>query len=299
VRSGRLTLGELILVMAYIAQLYEPLRTISKRLADLQSGLASAKRAFELFDELPEVVEKPDSIPVARTRGRIEFRGVAFGYSSERPVLSNIDITITPGSRVGIAGRTGSGKTTMVSLLLRLYDPQSGAILLDGRDLREYRLQDLRNQFALVLQEPVLFSATIAENIAYGRPGATTAEVTHAATLANADEFIRALPEGYETQVGDRGMRLSGGERQRVSLARAFLKDAPVLVLDEPTSALDLQTEAKVMDAMERLMHGRTTFLITHRLSTLENCSMRLVVADGQVSCTAVDTDAVLLEDRV
>jgi len=184
---------------------------------------------------------------------------------------------------VGIAGRTGAGKTTLASLLMRFYDPTAGQILLDGADLREYKLADLRNQFAMVLQDSVLFSATIAENIAYARPEATQEEIEEAAKAANAHEFILSLPEGYQTLVGERGMRLSGGERQRISLARAFLKDAPILVLDEPTSSVDLRTEAAILEAMERLMRGRTTITIAHRLSTLENCDLRLEIEGGQL----------------
>jgi ATP-binding cassette subfamily B protein len=184
---------------------------------------------------------------------------------------------------VGIVGATGAGKTTLVSLLMRFYDPSAGQILLDGIDLRDYRLADLRNQFALVLQEPVRFSTSIAENIAYARSGATEEEVVAAASAANAHDFISRLPNGYETQVGERGMQLSGGERQRIALARAFLKDAPILILDEPTSSVDVNTEAGILAAMQRLMQGRTTLTIAHRLNTLEGCHLRLHVEQGRL----------------
>jgi ATP-binding cassette subfamily B protein len=180
-------------------------------------------------------------------------------------------------------GTTGAGKTTLVSLLTRFYDPTAGQILLDGVDLRDYKLADLRNQFAIVLQEPVLFSTSIAENIAYGRPDAGDDEIVAAAKAANAHDFIVNLPQGYETQVGERGMRLSGGERQRISLARAFLKDAPILILDEPTSSVDVKTEAAIMEALERLMQGRTTIMIAHRLSTLAQCDARLEIEHGRL----------------
>jgi ATP-binding cassette subfamily B protein len=203
--------------------------------------------------------------------------------------LHDFSIEVPAGTRVGIAGETGAGKTTLVSLLARFYDPTSGQILLDGLDLRDYRLADLRNQFAIVLQEPVLFSTGIAENIAYARPDASEEEIVRAAQAANAHNFVVNLPDGYETQVGERGMRLSGGERQRIALARAFLKDAPILILDEPTSSVDLATEAEIMEAMERLMHGRTSFMIAHRLSTLENCDLLLVIDDGQLVAATLD----------
>jgi ATP-binding cassette subfamily B protein len=213
----------------------------------------------------------------------MSFRNASFAYQKDRPILSNISFQITAGTCLGIAGTTGAGKTTLVNLLTRFYDPTAGEILLDGVDLRDYCLRDLRNQFALVLQEPVLFSTTIAENIAYARPDADDTEIIAAARAANAHAFISRLPQGYDTLVGERGMCLSGGERQRVSIARAFLKDAPILILDEPTSSVDLATEAAIVEAMERLMKGRTTFIIAHRLSTLKHCDLILTLQGGRV----------------
>ena len=195
-----------------------------------------------------------------------------------------MSLAIEPGLRVGIAGPTGAGKTTLISLLMRFYEPTAGRILLDGVDLREYRLRDLRDQFALVLQEPVLFSTTIAENIAYGRDGASQEEIVEAARSAVAHDFISALPDGYNSIVGERGMTLSGGERQRIALARAFLKDAPILLLDEPTSSVDVGTEAAIVDAMSRLMSGRTTLMIAHRLSTLDVCDIRVQLDRGRLT---------------
>jgi ATP-binding cassette subfamily B protein len=195
---------------------------------------------------------------------------------------------------VGIAGKTGAGKTTLVSLLTRFYDCDSGSIFLDGVDIRRYKLADLRNQFAIVLQDPVLFSTSIAENISYGLPGAGIEEIMGAAKVANAHEFIAHLPEGYETVVGERGMRLSGGERQRIALARAFLKDAPILILDEPTSSVDIETESVILEAMDRLMVGRTTFTITHRLNTLSNHDTILIIEDGRSSTEISDLSNVL-----
>jgi ATP-binding cassette subfamily B protein len=284
VQSGRLSLGELILVMGYLALLYVPLQTISKSITTLQSSLVSAERSLALLDEPADVPERPGARPLSRAAGAVVFRDVSFGYQDGDPVLRDVTFEAPPGTCVGIAGATGAGKTTLISLLSRFYDPTAGQVLLDGTDLRDYRLADLRGQFSIVLQDAVLFSASIAENIAYGRPGATQAEVVAAARAANAHEFIVGLPDGYETLVGERGMRLSGGERQRIALARAFLKDAPILILDEPTSSVDLRTEAGIMEAMERLMRGRTTFMIAHRLTTLANCDVLLEVSGGRVS---------------
>jgi ATP-binding cassette subfamily B protein len=282
VRSGRLTLGSLLLIMGYLAQLYAPLQTITSSINSLQSSLASAERAFFILDRDPDVQEASHPRPLKRATGAVVFENVEFAYQEE-PVLRGINLTVEPGIRVGISGATGAGKTTLANLLTRFYDPDDGRILLDGVDLREYALSDLRNQFGIVLQEPVLFSTTIAENIAYARPEASEQEIVAAAEAANADTFIRMLPDGYETLVGERGMRLSGGERQRISLARAFLKDAPILILDEPTSSVDTQTETGIMEAMERLMEQRTSFMIAHRLSTLERCDLRVVIEGGWV----------------
>lgn len=283
VTSGALTLGELLVVTAYLGQLYSPLQSISKKAASLQLAMASAERAFSVLDRKPDVEERPNAVPLGRAIGAIEFRRVGFSYEAGHAVLSDVSFALRPGSRLGIAGTTGAGKTTLVSLLTRFYDPTAGQILLDGRDLREYRLADLRNQFAIVLQDAVLFSTSIAENIAYSRPEASFEEIVEAARAANAHEFILGLPDGYDTKVGERGMRLSGGERQRIALARAFLKDAPVLILDEPTSSVDMKTEAGIMESMERLMVGRTTVMIAHRLSTLQSCDVRISLEHGRI----------------
>lgn len=284
VQQGTITLGDLLLVMGYLTQLYAPLKTMARKAGSLQNYLASAERAFGILDEAPEVPERPNPRRLARAAGAIEFRDVSFAYEPGRPVLHGLSFAVKPGERVGIAGSTGAGKSTLMSLLTRFYDPVSGQITLDGVDLREYRLSDLRNQFGIVLQEPVLFSTSIAENIAYARPAASEAEVQAAAAAANAHDFIIGLPDRYATLVGERGMRLSGGERQRISLARAFLKDAPILILDEPTSSVDVDTEAVIMEAMERLMSGRTNFMIAHRLSTLDVCERRLEIEHGRLA---------------
>jgi ATP-binding cassette subfamily B protein len=283
VTGGALTLGELLMVLAYLAQLYAPLQMLIGHVAELQGALASADRALSLLDETPEVQEAPDAVPLARAEGRIELEHVSFAYDERSPILTDVSATIEAGSRVGIVGETGAGKTTFVNLLTRLYDPTGGRIRLDGRDLREYRLADLRRQFGIVLQDPVLFSRSIAENIAYGEPGASRAQIERAAALAGAHEFIERLPDGYQTVVGERGMRMSGGERQRISIARAFLRDAPILLMDEPTSSVDVRTEAGIVAALDRLMANRTAILITHRESTLIGCERILVLENGRV----------------
>jgi len=287
VRGGELQLGELIMVGGLMIQFYSPLQMLVGLIASLQSSLASAERALNLLDKAPEVEERVDARPLDRARGAVEFRNVSFHYEEGQPVLQGVSFEVERGDRIGIAGRTGAGKTTLMNLLTRLYDPTEGQILLDGTDLRDIRLDDLRKQFAVVLQDPVLFKKSVAENINYAVPGATLEETVEAARLANVHDFILSMPEGYDTIVGERGQRLSGGERQRISLARAFLKDAPLLILDEPTSSVDMQTESTIMDAVQRLMKDRTTFIIAHRPSTLEICRKVLVLESGKVTAYA------------
>lgn len=294
VQSGALTVGDLLVVMWYLTQIYSPLQTLGSMVTQMQSALVSTGRALTVLEQQQDIVEDPHPMPLERCKGAIEFRDVSFTYENGATALSNVSFHIGPSTRLGIAGATGAGKTTLVSLLTRFYDPSGGEILLDGLDLRRYRLADLRGQFAIVLQEPILFSTSIAENISYGRPSAASHEIEEAARLANAHDFILNLPEGYHTQVGERGMKLSGGERQRISLARAFLKNAPILILDEPTSSVDVKTEGQIMDATERLMSGRTTFIIAHRLSTLRQCSRVLVLDRGRLAAlTEPDAEAV------
>jgi ATP-binding cassette, subfamily B, bacterial len=284
VQAGTITLGELLIVMSYLTQLYGPVKTIAKRAGTLQGQLASAERVFDLLDQTPAIRESPAARPLERAAGAVTFGDVTFRYDLHAPVIRSASFHAPAGTRVGVAGRTGAGKTTLMSLLTRLVDPSSGQVLLDGVDLRDYRLADLRNQFGIVLQEPVLFSTTIGDNIAYARPEASQREVEQAAAAANAHDFIMALPDGYATQVGERGMQLSGGERQRISVARAFLKDAPILILDEPTSSVDVRTEELILDAIERLTTGRTSFMISHRPGTLGGCDMILELDGGRVT---------------
>jgi ATP-binding cassette subfamily B protein len=282
VRAGVLSLGSLLLVMGYLAQLYKPLETISRQATKLQSYIASAERACALLDSPADVPQRPTARPLRRAVGRIAFEHVSFAYNAEL-VLDDLSFDIAAGTAVGIIGRTGAGKTTMMNLLARFYDPTRGHILLDGIDLRDYQVADLRRQFALVLQEAVLFSTTIGENIAYARPDATREEIVAAAKAANVHDFIVRLPEGYDTPVGERGLTLSGGERQRISLARAFLKDAPILILDEPTSAVDTGTEAAIIESLDRLIAGRTSFVIAHRPSTIGHCELIIHIEGGRL----------------
>lgn len=283
VQAKSMTLGELIIVITYINMLYSPLKSISKETANLQSSIVSAQRAFELLDEVPDVVNRPDAKHIDRFNGAVEYKNVSFSYDGRTQVLKKISFAVPAGARVGIIGKTGAGKTSLVSLLPRFYDPSEGQILIDGVDIREYKLEDLRNQFSIVLQEALLFSTSIRENIAYAKHGVGDKEIIEAAKAANAHDFIMQLPDKYDTLVGERGMRISGGERQRISLARAFLKNAPILLFDEPTSSVDTKTETFIMDAMDRLMKGRTTFMIAHRLSTVDKCDVLLEVVDGEV----------------
>src|SRR5437899_1988833 len=298
VLSGVLTLGELLLVMGYLNQLYEPLRTISKKAASLQLHIASAERAFALLDEPLDVQEAPQARPVSRASGAIAFHNVSFEYGPGRPVLHDISFAIESGTRLGIVGASGAGKSTLISLLTRFYDPTAGHVDLDGADLRDLRVADLRRQFAVVQQDPVLFSTTVAENIAYARPGAGRAEVIAAAQAANAHEFIVRLPDGYDTQVGERGIQLSGGQRQRIAIARAFLADSPILILDEPTSAVDAEGEAAIVDAISRLMRGRTVVLITHRSSLLNSCTSLVALEHGRVASQTTSVEPVVVSRR-
>lgn len=284
VLAGALTLGNMLLITSYISQLYSPLKTFSRKTVNLQAQLAGAERALGLLDEPVDVPEPSHPVDLERSRGSLAFEDVCFSYTGKRPVLDGVSFEIPDGARVGIVGATGAGKSTLTYLMTRFADPDQGRVLLDGVDLRNYRTTDLRRQFAVVFQEPVLFATTLAENIAYARPGADMADIIAAAEAANIHHFIESLPEGYETQVGERGMALSGGERQRIGLARAFLRDAPILILDEPTSSVDLDTEAGIMEAVERLMAGRTTFIIAHRLNTLDACDLVLRVENRTVT---------------
>jgi len=294
VQAGILTLGSLLVVNYYVTQLYGPLRNVGQSILDIQMSLTGVERYRAVLDEKPDVPESPHALPLTRARGEIAFKNVSFEYTKDHPVLHDISFELPSGNRLGVVGPTGSGKTTLSTLLLRLFDPTNGVITLDDIDLREYKLADLRNQYAVVHQETVLFSTSVAENIRFAQPNATMDEVIAAATAAKAHDFITNLPNGYDTLVGERGMKLSGGERQRISLARAFLKNAPILILDEPTSSLDVHTEAAILDTIQELMKGRTTMMIAHRPSTLRDCNMILVLEDGRVNRMTTEVESVI-----
>jgi len=278
-----LSVGELLLVMAYVGQLYVPLQAIASRIVDQQSAIASTQRVFNLLAAEPGVPERPGAVPVTRARGEFVVRHVSFAYPGRAATLADVSVDIPSGSLVGIVGETGAGKTTLVNLLMRQIDPDRGQILLDGVDLRDCKVADLRRQFAVVAQDAVVFSTTIVENITYGSPDAPLEQIVSAAKQARAHDFIERLPRRYETPITGAGRQLSAGERQRISLARAFLRDAPILVLDEPTSAIDIRTEQSLVDAIRDLARGRTTLLITHRLGMLRDADLILYVESGRV----------------
>jgi ATP-binding cassette, subfamily B, bacterial len=278
---GDITIGELLVLMAYITQVYQPLEAISTTLGDLHQQFVFFNGSMRLLKAQPEVREAPRPLHIDRANGELSFEGVEFAYKGRPAAVKNVSFKIAPGQRVAIVGPTGAGKTTLVNLLVRFYDPKKGRILLDGIDIRRLSLKGLREQAALVLQEPLLFSGTIASNIRYGRLDATMSDIAKAAKAANAHDFISALPKGYDTEVGERGAQLSGGERQRIALARAFIKDAPLLVMDEPTSSIDSKTENVILDALEELMVGRTSILVAHRLSTIRGADLIFVMSEG------------------
>jgi ATP-binding cassette subfamily B protein/subfamily B ATP-binding cassette protein MsbA len=293
VLQGTLSIGTLLVFLSYLASLYIPLEMLAYISMGFASAAARARRVLEVLAVEDEVREAPTVRPfplrpedVAGHRfapRHVRLENVTFGYETDRPVLRNVTLEARPGETVALVGPTGAGKSTLVALIPRLFDPWEGRVTIDGVDVREVQIADLRSQVAFVLQDPLLLPLSIADNIAYGRPGARRDEVVAAAVAANADEFIRRLPEGYETVIGERGATLSGGERQRLAIARALLKDAAVLILDEPTSALDVSTEAQVLQALDRLMAGRTTFIIAHRLSTVRRADRVAVLQDGAI----------------
>jgi ATP-binding cassette subfamily B protein/subfamily B ATP-binding cassette protein MsbA len=284
VLDGRLSVGSVIVFLSYLSSLYQPLETLMYTPSTIQGALGSVRRVQEMMEVEREVKDHSGAVALPTVRGHIRLEGVTFGYEPGRPTLHDVSTEIRPGETVAVVGPTGAGKTTLVSLVARFFDPWEGRVTLDGHDLRDIQLKSLRSQMAVVLQEPFLFPYTIAENIAYGRPGATQDEIEAAARVVNIHDFIAGLPRGYQTLVGERGVTLSGGERQRLSMARALLMDAPILILDEPTSAIDAETEGLLLEALHRLMKGRTTLLIAHRFSTIRNADRVLVLNEGRLT---------------
>jgi ATP-binding cassette subfamily B protein len=281
--DGDLTLGTLVAFYSFLWMVYGPLEWFGQVNSWMTRAFAGAERVFEVIDTAPESYDDERATRLPRMQGEIAFRDVTFGYDKSKPVLKGIDLHARAGEMIGIVGRSGVGKTTLVNLVARFYDADHGAIEIDGIDVRHLNLRDLRRQIGIVLQEPVLFSGTIAENIGYGNPGAPIEQIMAAARLANAHNFILAKPDGYESQVGEQGSRLSGGERQRVAIARAMLHDPRILVLDEATSAVDVETEKQIQQAMARMVEGRTTFAIAHRLSTLRDAERLVVLDEGRI----------------
>jgi len=283
VLAGTLTLGSLIMFSAYLFMLYQPLESLTYTAWAMEGATAGAKRCFEVLDREDDVIDAPNALAITETAGSIGFQKVSFGYTPGQPVLHEIDLSIAPNQVVALVGGTGAGKSTLLSLVPRFYDPNEGCVTLDDRDLRQITKKSLRDKIAIVLQDTLLFSTTIRENIAYGRPDATEDEIREAAHRAQADEFISRLPAGYDSPVGERGGHLSVGQRQRIGIARAFLKNAPILLLDEPTSALDPTTEAAIMETIKDLIHGRTTLIVTHRLATIHGVDRIVVLEHGRV----------------
>jgi ATP-binding cassette subfamily B protein/subfamily B ATP-binding cassette protein MsbA len=284
VLDGRLKVGDLWLFSAYLLMLYQPIEQLCYTAWSLEGAAAGMIRCFEILDREPETRDEVGAKDLGPSKGGIEYRGIAFGYTPERPILRDINLRIEPGETVAFVGGTGAGKSTLLSLLLRFYDPSAGQVFVDGQDIHHVTKKSLRAQIGIVLQDTLLFSTTVKENIAYGRPGATEAEIIEAAKKAQAYDFIMQMPDGFDSLVGERGGHLSVGQRQRIGIARAFLKDAPILVLDEPTSALDPTTEAAIMTIIEELMRGRTTLIVTHRIATVHQIGKVAVLENGEIA---------------
>ena len=283
VLRGQLSIADITGFLLYVSTFYDPIMQLNRTNESLQQALAAADRYFQVLDTMPEITDAPGAKEVGRLRGGIVFENVSFEYDDGIPVLKDINLEMRPGEMVALVGPTGVGKTTMANLIPRFYDPTRGRVLIDGIDVREIKLSSLRRNIAMVLQDVFLFNGTVAENIAYGSHHATREEIEAAAKAAGADEFIRDLPQGYDTRIGERGVRLSGGEKQRLAIARALLYNAPILILDEATSSVDTETEARISAALEKLMEGRTTLVIAHRLSTIRHAHKIVVLEEGRI----------------
>jgi ATP-binding cassette subfamily B protein len=284
VMTGTLSLGQLLVFISYLAQLYTPINQITQSWGMIAGARVGARRVFEVLDTEPDLPSGTRHFPAEGARGEITWRGVGFRYLPGTPVLDDIDFAVAPGMKIAVVGPTGAGKSTLLGLLPRFFDPTAGTVEIDGIDVRDYELKSLRSQIGMVLQPPLIFPLSVRDNIAYGRPGADDGAIADAARRAHIFDRITELSEGFETAVGEAGVALSEGEKQRITIARALLRDAPILILDEPTSALDVETEALVMAAIETLMGGRTTFIIAHRLSTIRTCDQIVVLRDGGIA---------------
>jgi ATP-binding cassette, subfamily B, bacterial len=281
--SRTLSIGQLIVFISYLAQLYAPINQITQSWGLIAGARVGARKIFEILDTEPDLKDGTRNFPPSGARGEVAWSGVDFRYRADTPILTGIELKVPAGAKIAVVGPTGAGKSTLLGLLPRFYDPSAGSVAIDGVDVREYTLRSLRSQIAMVLQPPLIFPLSVRDNIAYGRPGADDAAIELAARLAQVDDLIASLPAGYDTLLGESGAALSEGEKQRITIARALLRDAPILILDEPTSALDVTTEALVMAGIERLMVGRTTFIIAHRLSTVRRCDRILVLHGGGI----------------
>ena len=282
--AGELTLGAFVAFNNYMYRFYGPVESLCRLNHRFQRAATSAERVFEVLDTHPEVIDQPGAMTMPPIEGRVEFRGVHFGYEEDKPVIEDLNFVVEPGEMIGLAGHSGAGKSTLINLICRFYEPQEGAILIDGHDARQVNLKSLREQIGVVLQDPFLFNGTVADNIAYGHPESSLEQIVAAAKAANAHDFIMNMADGYDTLVGERGTRVSGGERQRLSIARAILRDPRILILDEATSNVDTETESQIQEALERLIQGRTTFAIAHRLSTLKNSHRLLILDKGKLA---------------
>ncbi len=282
VMQGRLNIGDLTIFLSYLKDLYGPIQSISQNLAEISSSRAGLERVFAVLDIRPDIQDAPGARPLPPVRGHVRFENVSFDYEEGQPVLRDVTLDIQPGQKVALVGRTGAGKSTLASLVLRFFDPQQGRVTVDGHDLREVKLRSLRDQVTLMLQDPILFHTTILDNVAFGAP-VSEEQVREAARRAEAEGFILELPQGYDTVIGEDGSTLSGGQRQRLALARALLREAPVVILDEPTSSLDLKTESRVWKNVERLLEGKTAIVIAHRLSTARRSDKIVVLEQGRI----------------
>src|SRR5437660_10705274 len=283
VLTGTLTSGELLVFLLYLGKMYKPMRELSKMTDTISKASVGWERIREVLENETQIRDLPGAKPAPRFKGKIEFDHVKFAYDGNQRVLDDVSLQIEPGQLVALVGPTGAGKSTIVSLLPRFYEISSGQISIDGTDIRRFKQKSLREQISFVLQESLLFRATVAQNIAYGKPDATREEIVRAARLANADEFIDRMPDGYDTMIGERGLTLSGGQRQRITIARAIIRDSPILILDEPSAGLDAESEKLVFDALENLMEGKTSIVIAHRLATVRRADVIFVVDEGRI----------------